>query len=278
LVGTTFHVNKRGEEYGVSRQEHRIGDRVTNQGYVMRARALTTGGTAGAETAIKMYRVDVSPPTIPAAPVSDQQLAGGKPSKNGIFTIAWAGSSDSESGVRGYEIQERKDNDPIWSTIRIVPASQKTFLVGNSDTPANLPKPAGHFYTYRVRALNQAGSPSAWSDESAAAAVGQPDETITKVTNYPNPVDTRQGPTNVSYILNSAMSVKITLFDLLGYQVRTWDFTAGANGGKQGPNVFQWDGTDDTGRKVSAGGYIMRIEAVGEKGSTVVLRKIGILN
>jgi hypothetical protein len=64
---------------------------------------------------------------------------------------------------------------------------------------------------------------------------------------------------------------------LLGYQIRTWQFSAGENGGKLGPNVFEWDGLDDSGRHVSAGGYIMRIEVVGDKGSTVVLRKIGII-
>jgi flagellar hook assembly protein FlgD len=126
--------------------------------------------------------------------------------------------------------------------------------------------------------LNQAGGASEWSAPSAAASTGLPDEPITKVTNYPNPVDIRQGPTNVSYILNEDSTVKIIIFDLLGYQIRTWDFGAGSNGGKAGPNVFQWDGLDSGGAKVSAVGYIMRIEVVGAKGSTTVIRKIGIIN
>jgi flagellar hook assembly protein FlgD len=66
----------------------------------------------------------------------------------------------------------------------------------------------------------------------------------------------------------------------LGYKVREWHFSAGGPGGKAGPNVFQWDGTESGGAHVSAGGYIMRIEVIsaGAKGSTTVIRKIGILN
>ncbi len=277
-ANNVFHVNKRGESFGTPRVEHLLAARVTNEAYVVRARAVSTSGVAGAETAIKVYRVDLSPPSIPGKPVSDQELAGGAPAKTGVFTIKWSGSSDSESGVRAYEIQERVDNDPVWATIRMVPSAQHSLLVGNKDNPSNLPKPSGHFYSYRVRALNQAGGVSDWSAPSAAASTGFPTEAITKVTNYPNPVDIRQGPTNISYILNEDSSVKITLFDILGYQIRSWEFSAGGNGGKAGPNVFKWDGTDAGGSKVAAGGYIMRIEVIGTKGSTTVIRKIGILN
>jgi hypothetical protein len=170
------------------------------------------------------------------------------------------------------------DNDPVWKTIRVVPSSQLSFLVGSKDNPSNIPRPVNHFYTYRVRASNFAGGVSAWSDASAPASTGFPEETITKVTNYPNPADMRQGPTTISFILNEDSTVKVTLYDLLGYFVRDWNFTAGSNGGRAGPNTFQWDGTDSSGKKVSAGGYIMRLEVIGTKGSSTVIRKIGVLN
>jgi hypothetical protein len=278
VLSNVFRITKRGEVFGTPRQDHLLNERVTNQGYIVRARAVTAGNVFGAQTAIKLYRVDVSPPSIPGVPISDQELAGDQPSKTGVYSIKWAAAGDSESGMRAYEIQEREDNDPVWKTIRLVPASQFTFLVGNSDNPANPAKQAGHFYAYRVRAVNQAGAPSAWSDASGAASTGFPEESISKVTNYPNPVDTRQGPTNIAYILNEDATVKIQLFDLLGYKVREWEFAAGQNGGKAGPNVFPWDGADSGGSHVAAGGYIMRIEVIGSKGSTTVIRKIGVLN
>jgi hypothetical protein len=279
--GKTFHIVRRGEYYGTPRHRHFSGDKVTNDAYVVRARARTGTGVSGvgAETAIKVYRVDVTPPTIPGKPVSDQEKAGGVPAENGVFSISWDPAGDVESNVRAYEIEERKDNDPVWTSIRIVPnKGGNTFLVGNDDNPSNPPREEGHFFSYRVRAINQAGGVSAWSPASEPASTGFPEEAISEVVNYPNPVDTRKEPTNIAYILNEDSAVKITLFDLLGYQIRVWNFEAGQEGGKAGPNVFKWDGTDQGGVHVAAGGYIMRIEVIGAKGSTVVIRKIGIIN
>src|SRR5262249_41165126 len=114
-----FHINKRGETFGISRAEHLIGERVTNQGYVLRARAMNHLGVFGAESAIKLYRVDLSPPTIPGSPISDQEISK-TPSEKGVFSIKWTASGDSESGVRAYELQEREDNDPVWKSIRLL--------------------------------------------------------------------------------------------------------------------------------------------------------------
>ena len=281
-----FTITDRGETFGVARQKHLLGDMVTNQAYVIRARAVTGVGTqaiGGAESAIKMYRVDISPPTVPTKMTTDQEISG-QPSKSGVYTVRWT-SVDPESGIHTLmKFRNAKTmiqfgpHDPYCSRGINSSLSVAIVSIGNKDIPSNVPKETGHFYTYRVRSINQAGATSPWSSESAAAATGLPSDTITQVTNYPNPVDTRQGPTHVSYILNAPSSVKITVFDLLGYEIRTWQFSAGASGGMVGPNVFDWDGTDDAGRHVAAGGYIMRIEVVGDKGSIVVLRKIGIIN
>ena len=209
-----FTITDRGETFGVSRQKHFLGDMVTNQAYVMRARAVTGVGTqaiGGAESAIKMYRVDISPPTVPTKMTTDQEISG-QPSKSGVYTVRWTGSVDPESGIRAYEVQERKDNDPVWTTIRIVPgglapSGPQSLSIGNKDIPSNVPKEVGHFYTYRVRSINQAGA-----TRPMVGRVGRcrcqfcPSDTITQVTNYPNPVDTRQGPTHVSYILNAPSS------------------------------------------------------------------------
>jgi hypothetical protein len=124
IVGNSFVITSRGETYGTPRHTHLIDDKVTNEAYVVRARARTMSGVVGAESAVKMYRVDVSPPSVPGTPVSDQELAGGEPATTGVFSIKWSGGADIESGVRGYEVQEREDNDPVWKTVRVVPAGQ----------------------------------------------------------------------------------------------------------------------------------------------------------
>ncbi|HRY30026.1 MAG TPA: hypothetical protein P5079_08340, partial [Elusimicrobiota bacterium] len=86
------------------------------------------------------------------------------------------------------------------------------------------------------------------------------------------------GPTYITYLLNEDANVTITLFDLLGYKVREWEFSAGSLGGRAGPNTYSWDGANEGGAKVAAGGYILRIEVRGSKGTTTVIRKIGIIH
>ena len=147
---------------------------------------------------------------------------------------------------------------------------------------------AGHFYRYQVQTINGAGTASEWSTVSATIDTGLPSEIITQVTNYPNPVDTRkggaEGKTCINYILASDAQVDITIYDLLGYRVMAWSFPAGSPGGMQGsqPNscvpAGGWDGTNESGQKVSKGGYLAQIKAGGAQGSTTVIRKIGVIH
>src|SRR5258706_2616846 len=60
-----------------------------------------------------------------------------------------------------------------------------------------------------------------------------PSTLITDVSNAPNPFDSRkgglEGQTRISYVLSQDASVRVTLYDLLGFRVRRWDFSAGPN-------------------------------------------------
>jgi hypothetical protein len=91
-----------------------------------------------------------------------------------------------------------------------------------------------------------------------------PEPLITDVSNAPNPFDSRKGglagQTRISYVLSQDASVRVTIYDLLGFRVRRWDFSAGQNGGQSGSNFFMWDGTNEAGQKVSKGGYLAQIE------------------
>ena len=109
-----------------------------------------------------------------------------------------------------------------------------------------------------------------------------PQPLITDVINIPNPFDSRKsgptGQTQVAYRLDRDVPVTVTLYDLLGFRVRRWSFGAGQNGGRQGVNTFWWDGTDETGRKVSKGGYIAQIEIDLPGAAVSVIRKIGVIH
>ena len=145
---------------------------------------------------------------------------------------------------------------------------------------------AGHFYRYQVQTINGAGTASEWSGVSSTIDTGLPDEVISKVSNYPNPVDTRkggaEGKTCISYLLASDAQVDIVVYDLLGYRVMAWSFPSGSPGGLQGPNICVpaggWDGTNEAGQKVAKGGYLAQIKVGGAKGSTTVIRKIGVIH
>ena len=109
-----------------------------------------------------------------------------------------------------------------------------------------------------------------------------PQPLISDVTNYPNPFDSRkgglEGQTQIAYRLDKNAPVTVTLYDLMGFRVRRWQFSAGQNGGREGSNVFPWDGTNEMGQKVSKGGYLAQIE-VDLPGATVtVIRKIGLIH
>jgi len=111
---------------------------------------------------------------------------------------------------------------------------------------------------------------------------GLPPQLISDVSNAPNPFDTRkgglEGQTRISYTLSQNAPVHITLYDLLGFRVRRWDFAAGQNGGASGPNAFMWDGTNESGQKVSKGGYLAQIEIETPQTVVTVIRKIGVIH
>jgi hypothetical protein len=72
--------------------------------------------------------------------------------------------------------------------------------------------------------------------------------------NYPNPFNPS---TRIQYSLVRAQTVKLTVYNVLGREIAT------LVNEKQKPGVYNvtWDGTDMTGRQVSAGVYFYRIQA-----------------
>ena len=279
----SFRITQRAK-YDTQAQDHPSYTKVTNQGAYWRIHAVGYQGVIGPTVPLMIYKVDLTPPSPPSKPITDYDRTQ-KEVTEGVFTIEWSASNDPESNVMGYEIQERVDTSPVWRTIRFVPGSRTSFVVGNKDTPDNTPRPQGHFYYYRVRAKNYAGTYSAWSEISNGVCTGLPKEVISQVSNYPNPVDIRlggeEGKTYIVYVLNEDAEVVLTIYDLLGYKVREWTFKPGQEGGRKGANRVPpegWDGTNAAGQKVSKGGYIAQIKVKSSKGIVTAIRKIGVIH
>jgi hypothetical protein len=121
-------------------------------------------------------------------------------------------------------------------------------------------------------------SPAAASAFSPAL----PAPLISDLTNVPNPVDTRksgaEGQTQISYQLAGSWPVTITLYDLFGFKVKAWSFSAGEEGGREGYNHLIWDGCNENGQKVAKGGYIAQLQIDSPEATVTAIRKIGVIH
>jgi hypothetical protein len=79
--------------------------------------------------------------------------------------------------------------------------------------------------------------------------------------------------TTIRCHLREAGSLRLDVFDLRGRLVRR--VTAGHREG--GVHEFTWRGDDESGRRVGAGAYLVRLEHVGRAGRTVQVRKVVML-
>jgi hypothetical protein len=95
--------------------------------------------------------------------------------------------------------------------------------------------------------------------------------------NYPNPFNPLQTPTYIAYTLERDSAVIVRLFDLGGEPVREWNFGAGENGGRRGENKLSWNGVNEDGERVAAGGYVCQVIASDEAGLIQGVRKIGVV-
>lgn len=108
-------------------------------------------------------------------------------------------------------------------------------------------------------------------------AFGERAGVLEKLSNYPNPFDSRKEETVITYQLLSDQPVRIRIVDLFGYVVKEFHFSPGSNGARSGENMVRWDGRDESGQKVSKGGYICQVSVEGERPSSGI-RKIGVIH
>ena len=108
-------------------------------------------------------------------------------------------------------------------------------------------------------------------------ALGDSPKGIENLINYPNPFDSRREETLIAYSIPQDMPVRIRIYDLFGYQIKDFHFSPGENGARSGENTIRWDGTDESGQKVSKGGYICQVTVEGDQPARGI-RKIGVIH
>jgi len=265
---------------------HLPGEVVSDAGAILFAQFITTNGSGQTIStspvrAMFMFRPDTIDPGAPAAV---QPLEQGKVS----YPVKWSVPNSPPSGLIAYEVQERGgiasdvSANVVWRTLNIVPSHLTTYNVGDPTFPGESPRPAGEFFSYRVRAISGAGVIGPWSTASLNVNTGATSDVIAGVSNYPNPFDSRKGgpagQTVITYTLAAPSDVTITIYDLLGYTVKTLQFSGGTAGGQTGPNFVTWDGKNGSGAFVSKGGYIARIKVKSPLGTATAIRKIGVIH
>ena len=270
--------------HGSSPISHLSGEPVSDGAAIVFARYISIVGSSTTYSAARPMLVYRPDPASPGAPGGVQPLEQGKTS----YALRWNSAAAPDSGVIAYEVQER-GGDPkdiastvLWRSLNLINGRIPSYTVGDPKFPGEAPRTTGYFYTYRVRALSGGGVWSPWSPLGQNVNTGAVTGIITGVSNYPNPFDTRKGgasgKTTITYTLNADSDVTITVYDLLGYVVKTMNYNSGSAGGMAGPNFVTWDGRNGSGNLVSKGGYVARIKVKSPGGSSEVIRKIGVVH
>jgi hypothetical protein len=260
---------------------HTRNELVSDGAAILFAQFVSATGSVSPPQPMLVYRVDPTAPTVPGAATPIEQ-------GRQTYPVTWTPSTQNISGVAAYEIQER-GGDPkdlaqtvIWRTINVIPARLTTYNVGQPNVPGESPRAQGQFFNYRVRAISGAGVMSNWSPLAPAAVTGINSTILSSVSNYPNPFDSRKGgnsgKTFITYTLNADSDVTITIYDALGYLVKSIGCPPGSEGGKTGANFVPWDGRNDAGAFVSKGGYTARIKVKSPGGTATAIRKIGVIH
>jgi len=121
----------------------------------------------------------------------------------------------------------------------------------------------------RVRSVSGSGVVSAPSAVTKVQLGALPAEGIGEASVYPNPFDSRQREASIHFELNANAEVSIRVFSVFGRAIKAMSFS-----GVAGSNTASWDGSDDSGRKVSKGIYLMVIESGGAK----KVLKVGVIH
>jgi hypothetical protein len=166
--------------------------------------------------------------------------------------LVWEIWSDEE--IVGYEILRATGRGSLVRLTESIPADQHSFRDENVV--------AGSRYEYQLIARAASGSMSV----SQRVAVTMPPFALALETGAPNPFKV---VTKIRFTVPERSRVDLSVFDAAGRRVTTivsGDRPAGAH-------EVSWDGTDNSGRRVSAGVYFCRLEA----GKETMTRKLSLV-
>jgi len=186
------------------------------------------------------YSMDNLPPDIPTGLMAEQEAE--------FIRVSWQHNTDEE--IQYYEVHKSSNMDFIDNQYSIFTIAD-TLLIDSDFT-------IGETFYYRLGAVDLAGNMSDYSSVVSITLLsidgGLIPEDFALHQNYPNPFNP---VTTLRYDLPENSLVDITIFDMLGRQVKTLvDQTQDA-----GFKSVVWNATDDYGKPVSAGIYLYKIQS-----------------
>ena len=151
------------------------------------------------------------------------------------MTLSWSAAASNGSAIQRYEYQHSGNS---WATVSGGSGARSQTVTGLT---------GGISYTFYVRAVNGVGA------GTAASKSAVPIDDFALGANQPNPFNPE---TTLRYALPEAQPVRLTVYDMLGQQVRV------LVEGEQPPGWHQvvWNGRDQVGRPVASGIYLYRLE------------------
>ncbi|MBI5595921.1 MAG: VCBS repeat-containing protein [Elusimicrobia bacterium] len=214
---------------------------------------------------------------------------------SGALLVTWTSVPGGPSGILGYLIEYRTGASPQWINAKtgektsvkalsrpaaggaapadfsVLAVSSSALATGTSFQASGLP--AGTLLV-RVSAVTGSGVLSGASDETKVQLGPLPTDGISNASVYPNPFDSRKTSGKIHYVLSANAEVSIRVYSVFGRLIREMSFAPGSTGGLAGSNTVSWDGSDDSGAKVSKGLYLLVLQSGGAK----VIVKTGVIH
>ncbi|MCB5267838.1 MAG: C25 family cysteine peptidase [Candidatus Cloacimonetes bacterium] len=174
--------------------------------------------------------------------------------ERGIVHLGWVDIQDSEYTLISYDVY-RRSGGSAFELIGVLPADAERFHC--YDELPNLGQ-----YQYYVKCHYAEGNsrPSEtltidWGSVSTPDSPELPSQTALQA-NYPNPFNPS---TTIAFSLAEPAVVKLSVFNLRGQKVKTLTHQMM----NRGNHNIVWNGDDDSGRSVSSGIYLIRMETAG---------------
>ena len=227
--------------------------------YYFRVRAVNLAGTLTGFGAVYSVATSTTPPGTPGVPAPDSPF-----SYDGTATFRWSAASAS-SGIKDYLLEI--GTFPGGADFLSVSTGMPVYAASGLAT--------GRTYYARVRARSNADVSSGFSEAGPPVSVfiTTQEAAIAKPRNWPNPFDPAQGPTNIGFSLAQPADVTLTIFTLQGVRV----YRESRRFGSAGNQIWLWNGSGDSGRRVTPGGYIGVIEKSYGSGSESQRFKMAVL-